>query len=89
MNCFVFLASVASCVWAIIVCYLLRCLGKWAAPQDGGGDTARCRCRRGPRRHHRPCFAHTCGAELFYHPPQAHRNSKPAHAAARNRELAE
>ena len=33
MNCFVFLASVTSCVGAYVVCYLLRCLGKWAAPQ--------------------------------------------------------
>ena len=79
MNCFVLRVDGVLCV-GHVVCYLLRCLGKWAAPQGWGGHraspmSARAASPPSPRPALR--MRTSRGAELFHQPQRS-----PAHVAS-------
>ena len=53
------------------------------APAQGWGGALARRSARAASPPFAPCFAHTCGAELFHQPPKP----APFHQTARNSEL--
>ena len=69
MNCFVFNVVVDG-VWGVGQSLLL--FGAWTSgrrPCSGLGDTARRRCRRGPRRHRRrPALRMRAALNCFFNP---------------------
>ena len=78
------LASRVDGVWGVGLCCLLpslRCLGKWAAPLGWGATCASLGAGRVATI--APCFAHTCGAELFHQKP----TPAPSHGRSPSQEL--